>query len=594
MDKQKLVKILSGGLQSEFLPIGLPLNKQQKQWLGGLFAGLHTQSATAGSESVAGKPILIIYGTQTGNSESIAEETAELSKSFGLAPVVMDMGDVDVDMLSNTERLLIVTSTYGEGEMPDNAHLLWEAINEESAPRLDKTFFSVLALGDSSYDDFCLAGKDWDERLESLGGTRIAARVDCDVDFEDLAQDWMKNVLAIIVEKGSDDGVATVSTLSKANKPKYNRKNPLLATLKTKRALTAPESSKEIVHYEFDLGDSGESYIAGDALNIVPVNRSDLVNEFLTYFGIENTEDNYQFIVNQLTNELEIRTPSKDLVKLIATKGQSAEIEELNRLLENNDPEALDDYLWGKDSFELIRSCLGDNVNDYITLDEFISTCKPLVARAYSISSSIKKHDNEVHLTIGSVRYTTNKREQNGVASTFLADITNVGDTVYCYFSPNKSFKIPENGDLPIIMVGPGTGIAPFRSFLEAREMTEAKGDNWLFFGDRNAATDFIYRDEVEAMQSSGLLTKLSLAFSRDQEEKIYVQTRMKEEGEELFAWLERGGYFYICGDAYRMAKDVDRALHEIVSEYGNMSEDEAINYVNNLKKEKRYVRDVY
>lgn len=590
MDKQKLVSILTGGLQSEFLPIGLPLNQQQKQWLGGFFAGLQAQSATAEGSATAGKPLLIIYGTQTGNSESVAEDTAALAKLHGLTPVVMDMDDVDVALLANTERLLIVTSTYGEGEMPDNAHLLWEAICEDTAPTLDKTFYSVLALGDSSYDDFCLAGKEWDERLSALGATRIVERVDCDVDFEDPAQAWMETVLPIISEKGSDEGAAPIAatTGTKSAKSKFNRKNPLPATLKTKRILTAPESSKQIVHYEFDLADSGETYLAGDALNIVPRNRDDLVAEFVAYFNEEVSDAERQ----QLTNELEIRTPSKELVKLVAEKGQgsSAENDELNRLLANNDPEALDDFLWGKDSYELIRSCANDN----ITLGEFMATCKPLVARAYSISSSIKKHENEVHLTIGSVRYKTNEREQNGVASTYLADIAEVGDTVHCYFSPNKSFKIPENGDLPIIMVGPGTGIAPFRSFLEAREMTGATGDNWLFFGDRNASTDFIYREEVEAMQASGLLTKLSLAFSRDQEEKIYVQTRMKEQGAELFAWLERGGYFYICGDAYRMAKDVDKALHEIVAEHGNMSEDEATAYVNQLKKDKRYVRDVY
>lgn len=592
MDKQKLVNILSGGLQSEFLPIGLPLNKQQKQWLGGFFAGLQTQSATAGGDVATGKPLLIIYGTQTGNSEAVAEDAAAAAKAHGLAPVVMDMDDVDVDTLANTERLLVVTSTYGEGEMPDNAHLLWEAINEDSAPTLEKTFFSVLALGDSSYDDFCLAGKEWDERLQALGATRIAERIDCDVDYDELAQNWMDGALPILAEKGSDAGAAApVAGTSKAAKSKYNRKNPLPATLKTKRVLTATESSKQIVHYEFDLGDSGETYIAGDALNIVPRNRDDLVNEFLTYFGENGTGDNHDAIVNQLTNELEIRTPSKELVKLVVEKGgNSGDAEELNRLLAHQDPEALDDFLWGKDSFELIRSC----ADGLLSLSEFMATCKPLVARAYSISSSIKKHENEVHLTIGSVRYKTNQREQNGVASTYLADIANQGDTVFCYFSPNKSFKIPQNGELPIIMVGPGTGIAPFRSFLEAREMTGATGDNWLFFGDRNSATDFIYREEIEAMQGSGLLTKLSLAFSRDQKEKIYVQTRMKEEGADLFAWLERGGYFYICGDAYRMAKDVDRALHEIIAEHGNMSEDDAVAYVNKLKKDKRYVRDVY
>ena len=263
---------------------------------------------------------------------------------------------------------------------------------------------------------------------------------------------------------------------------------------------------------------------------------------------------------------------------------------ELKRLVENGDNEAITDFLWGLDSYQLIKTY----GNKKVGFVDFVNTCKPLAPRAYSISSSIKKHDNEVHLTIGSVRYKKEGRLQNGVASTFLADVVNEGQTVKCYFSPNKQFKIPENGDTATIMVGPGTGIAPFRAFLEEREATGAKGQNWLFFGDRNKEHDFIYQDEIEAMQETGLLSKLDLAFSRDQKEKIYVQTRMIEQGAEFFEWLEKGAYFYICGDAYRMAKDVDAALHQIIATHGNMTGDEAADYVSQLKKQKRYVRDVY
>jgi sulfite reductase (NADPH) flavoprotein alpha-component len=246
--------------------------------------------------------------------------------------------------------------------------------------------------------------------------------------------------------------------------------------------------------------------------------------------------------------------------------------------------------MYGLDSYQLIKSYGTGNITFY----DFLNTCKSISPRAYSISSSVKKHLGEVHLTISSVRYKREDRQQNGVVSTFLADLAKVGEKVSCYFSPNKQFKIPEEGDKPIIMVGPGTGIAPFRAFLEEREATQAKGGNWLFFGDRNKKHDFIYKEEIEEMQSSGLLTKLDLAFSRDQERKVYVQDKMVENGKELFEWLEAGGYFYVCGDAYRMAKDVDIALHRVIKKHGAMTEDESVTYVNKLKKQKRYVRDVY
>ena len=323
------------------------------------------------------------------------------------------------------------------------------------------------------------------------------------------------------------------------------------------------------MHFEFNLGDSGETYIAGDALNIIPENRQDLIDEILSLFG--NRPDD--LTLDKLKYELEIRIPSKELIQLVAEKTDDSE---LQRMVENDDKEALSDFVWGLDSYELIKSY----GNGKVSFIDFFNSCKPLNARAYSISSSILKHPNEVHLTVGSVRYKKEGRSQNGVASTFMADVMKVGDKVKCYFSPNKQFKVPLNGDLATIMVGPGTGIAPFRSFLEEREETGAKGKNWLFFGDRNKETDFVYRREIGAMQESGLLTKLDLAFSRDQKEKIYVQDRMIENGAEFFQWLEQGAYFYICGDAYRMAKDVDSALHEIIATHGNMSGDAAADYL--------------
>lgn len=582
-----------------FLPTDLPFNDEQKQWMGGFLAGLHTrllikeENVAQAAAPVAARPITIVYGSQTGNAEGCAEDAAEMAKAHGLSPVVLDMDDIEITDLAQAERLLVVCSTYGEGEMPDNAQALWDAISEDDAPSFANTYFSVLALGDTNYDGFCVAGKFWDERLEALGGKRICNRVDCDVDFAGPAEEWMSEALPTIAQKGSDQaGVASAGAAKpKKAKSKYNRQNPLEAELITKKVLNKEGSSKEIVHYEFSLHGSGESYEAGDALNVIALNRPDLVAELLelldaTAEQVEPFDGSNHTLGDLLTEALEIRTPSKELLAELALRNGDAE---LNRLLENNDAEAISDFLWGKDIVDLLKAYPAG-----LSAAEFIGLCKPMAPRAYSISSSINKHNEEVHLTIGSVRYRSNEREHNGVCSTYLMDVAEVGDKVKCYFSPNKNFAVPEDNDLPMIMVGPGTGIAPFRAFLEEREARAAKGPNWLFFGDRNSATDYIYEDEIGAMQASGLLTRLDLAFSRDQEEKIYVQDRMMQNGAELFRWLEQGGYFYICGDAYRMAKDVDQALHSLIAEHGGLSESEAQDYVAQLKKQKRYVRDVY
>lgn len=583
------------------LPTNLPFNAEQQHWLGGFMAGLHsrllvteqTVTAAAPAAEAALKPLTILYGSQTGNAESMAELAAEQATEHGMQAQVQDMDDVDLATLASSERVLIVTSTYGEGEMPDNAEALWQAASADDAPSFANTFFSVLALGDTSYDGFCVAGQQWDQRLEELGGQRVADRVDCDVDFEGPSQAWIDKVLPEISARGSQDvgtsGAAAPAAKKKA-KSKYNRQNPLAATLTHKRVLTGEASSKEICHFEFSLGDSGERYEAGDAVYLIAHNREDLVDELLPLVqatGDEVLPGETQPLRQLLTETREIRTPSKEFLAELAKRADASDVQ---ALLDNEDGSALIDFLWGKDLVDLLKAYPAAQFN----AEELLSLTKPLAARAYSISSSINKHDNEVHLTIGSVRYHSHGRDHHGVCSTWLADVVNEGDPVSCYFAPNKNFAVPEDNDLPIIMVGPGTGIAPFRAFLEEREIRAASGDNWLFFGDRNAASDFIYRDELTGWQDSGLLTRLDLAFSRDQEEKIYVQDRMIEHGKELFDWFERGAYFYICGDAYRMAKDVDAALHQLIAEHGGFSEAEAVDYVNNLKSQKRYVRDVY
>jgi len=391
---------------------------------------------------------------------------------------------------------------------------------------------------------------------------------------------------------GGSTTATVVEAEAPAEKSQYNRKNPFPAKMQVNRWVTAPSSSKETRHYEISIAGSGMTYEAGDALCVVPTNCPELVKDIVDAIGCNGDENEFVHgelmpFAEALRTQFEIKTPSKELIEEIASRSGN---KDLNALLESGDKDKLADYLWGRDTLDLLRQ----NPGCEFSAAEFIELLKPLQHRAYSISSSGKKYPDSVHLTVASVRYDSFDRQHKGVCSTFLADLVDDTTEVRCFFTPNKVFRVPDDNSLPMIMVGPGTGLAPFRAFLQEREYRKASGKNWLFFGDRNAATDFMYRDEIEAMQASGLLTRLDLAFSRDQAEKIYVQDKMRENGAELFAWLEQGGYFFVCGDAYRMAKDVDKALHDVIAEHGKFSEQQAIDYVNQLKKDKRYVRDVY
>lgn len=579
-------------MKAPFIPLNAPYSDTQRAWLSGFFAGMHSQMLhSAGSVNQANARTLhILFGSQTGNSASLANDAAARAKSHGLMPVVKSMDEVDMAQLAKMEYLLIITSTYGEGAMPDNAEMLWETANSDDAPRLENLNYSVLALGDTSYDLFCQAGIDWDNRLQALGANRVFDRVDCDVDFEAPAEKWISEVIPLMAEGA--ETVAVLDTTSQPAKSAYNRKNPFPAKLQVNRILTALDSSKETRHYEISIAGSGLSYEAGDAMCVIPTNCPQLVADILQALGCSGNEEepvNGELIPlsEALRTQFEIKLPSKEFLEEIAKRSGD---QELNTLLSAGDKDKLNDYLWGRDILDLLLQFPGAE----LSAAEFLRLLKPLQHRAYSISSSGKQYPDSVHLTVASVRYDAHGRHHKGVCSTYLADLVSENTDVRIFFTPNNNFRVPSDDSLPMIMVGPGTGIAPFRAFLQEREFRKATGKNWLFFGDRNAATDFIYREEIEAMQASGLLTRLDLAFSRDQAEKIYVQDRMLEHGAELYAWLEQGGYFFVCGDAYRMAKDVDQALLDVIRIHGNKSATEAADYVNHLKKDKRYVRDVY
>ncbi len=575
------------------IPQNAPYSDNQRAWLSGFFAGMHSHILHSAGESKAenARVLHILYGSQTGNAESVANDAAAAAKTLGLLPVVKSMDEVEASALADMGYLLIVTSTYGEGDMPDNAQMLWDAVNADNAPRLENTQYSVLALGDTSYDLFCQAGIEWDQKLSELGAKRIYDRVDCDVDFETPAENWIGCVIPIMAE-GTTTGTVIDVQAPAQDKPQYSRKNPFPATLQVNKLITAANSSKETRHYEISIAGSGLSYEAGDALCVVPSNCPQLVSDIIKAIGCTGDEEvpsngELTSLSEALRCQFEIKLPSKELIEEIAQRSGD---QELNGILASGDKDKLADYLWGRDTLDLLLQF----PQVEFSAAEFLALLKPLQHRAYSISSSGKMYPDSVHLTVASVRYHSHNRDHKGVCSTYLADIADADNPVKVFFTPNKTFRVPDDNSLPMIMVGPGTGIAPFRAFLQERKFRQASGKNWLFFGDRNAATDFIYKDELQAMQDSGVLNRLDLAFSRDQAEKIYVQDKMLEHGSELFAWLEQGGYFFVCGDAYRMAKDVDQALHDVIAKFGNRTPEQAVEYVNQLKKDKRYVRDVY
>jgi len=590
-----------------YIPESAPFSTEQRAWLNGFLAGLFSQ--TPGGVSAPqlnvtppkpGEPLLILFGSQTGSAEGLAKELAKDSEARGFAPKLAALNDFASVGFANSAKAVIVSSTWGDGEPPDNAVNFWSWLNAETVPRLENLNYAVLGLGDKNYSDFCGASKKFDERLAALGAKRLAPRGECDVDYEGPAQSWMEglwdklgsgNTGAPASGPAGSNG-STKHAGSETGAPKaYGKSHPFPAKLLKNQLLNKPGSGKEVRHYEIALNGSGLTYEAGDALGVVPVNCPELVDDVLAALQAKPDEnvkfgDNIMALREALTHHFDVSKPSQDLLAKVA---QAAPQSELAALLAPERRDDLKKWLWGRQVIEVLHQLPAP-----LPVTELFPLLKRLAPRLYSISSSPKAHPGEVHLTVGAVRYESHGRVRKGVASTFLAD--RVGDTefVKVFVQPSHGFKPPANGDLPIIMVGPGTGIAPFRAFLEERQTLGAKGKNWLFFGDQKRDADFLYEEQLTAWQQSGFLTRLDLAFSRDQAEKVYVQDRMLDNAAELWTWLEAGAHFYVCGDASRMAKDVDAALHKTVETAGGKNPEEATAYVAKLKSDKRYQRDVY
>lgn len=570
----------------------------QVEWLSGYLSGYRaaqqaiTEPAVSMETVTAEQPALtILYGSQTGNAEELAEQLADSAKTHGIKTSVIDMAAYKPKQLKKEQYLAVLSSTHGEGDPPDNALDFYEFLQGRKAPKLAGLQYSVLSLGDSSYEFFCQTGKDFDSRLTELGAEAIVPRVDCDVDYDDAAEAWINDLVNALAESAQPRQASTAVAAKAATKQsQYDRKHPFPAAVMTKQKLNGRGSQKEVLHIELSLEDSDLQYQPGDAVGVYPQNDPYLVAELIDLMGFDHDEqvelddDTYK-LSEVLLHYREITVLTRPLLEKWAALSQS---ESLQQLLE--DKSAVNDWLQGRDLIDLQQQYpLGD-----VTASEFVGLLRKLPPRLYSIASSQAAVEDEVHLTVATVRYTAHDRARSGVASTWLADRLGEEETVPVYIDGNKNFKLPQDDNAPIIMVGPGTGVAPFRSFMQEREEREASGANWLFFGDQHFLTDFLYQVEWLGWRDSGLLTRLDVAFSRDQEDKVYVQHRLRERAADIWQWFQDGAYLYVCGDAVSMAPDVNEALLDIISEQGKMSRDEANDYLRDLSKDKRYQRDVY
>jgi sulfite reductase (NADPH) flavoprotein alpha-component len=597
-----------------YIPNSAPFTPEQRAWLNGYLAGLFADAAlgeaephAAGARVVPTEPLLVLYGSQTGTAEQLARRLAREAEQRSFAPRVMEMNACAPAELAKETRLVVITSTWGDGDPPDNAAVFWAQLNSEAAPKLGQLHFSVLALGDRNYPDFCGAGKKLDARLEALGARRVAARADCDTDYETTARTWMEELWPALGQVKGGVGelpeslpavVRSVSSFGPASPPEemapaYGRNKPFPARLTANRRLNGPGSAKDTRHFEISMEGSGLSYEVGDALGVMPTNCPALAAEIIYALGCDGEEAVIDAkgvetsLRSALLRDQVITRPTTSLLKVLAEESGDAE---LAGLLAPERQSELDKFVYGREVIDFLLRYPGVK----LAPAKFTGLLGKLQPRLYSISSSPKAHPGEVHLTVAAVRYESHGRSRKGICSTFLADRVDADTTVPVFFQSSPGFRLPRDANTPVIMIGPGTGVAPFRAFLEERHAVGAKGGHWLFFGDQRQACDFLYREQLEAMRAEGTLTRLDLAFSRDQEEKIYVQTRMRESGKEVWAWLQEGAHLYVCGDAKRMAKDVDAALLEIIQSAGGKTADEADEYVRQLKAGKRYQRDVY
>lgn len=573
------------------------LNPQQLAWVSGYFWGLSQINAPQLSSvqtlplAAVGK-LSIIFASQTGNAKGVAQALLKEAQAEGINAQLFDASDYKGKDLAKETHVIFVASTNGEGEAPDNALVLHEFLKSKKAPKLPNLKYGVLGLGDSSYEFFCQTGKDFDQFLENLGAQRLIERLDADVDYQVAATQWRTQVLSIL--KDELTGAAAVTSVatfavSQTAESHYSKEQPYTASLSTSQKITGRDSGKDVRHIEIDLADSGITYQPGDALGVWYENRPQLVDALLDSVGLSGNEQvqvdgETLSLHSALTHYYEITAANPQLVAQFAELAQSEKLTSLAQ-----DKEALRVYATRTQVIDVLRE---EKIS--LSASQLLSLLRRLTPRLYSIASSQSEVGEEVHLTVGVVEYEHEGEQRLGGASTFLAHQLEEGAPVKVFVEHNNNFKLPSDDNAPLIMVGPGTGIAPFRSFIQERENRSAAGKNWLLFGDRTFTQDFLYQVEWQKYLKSGVLNRLDVAFSRDQHEKVYVQHRLLEQAELVWQWLQEGAYFYVCGDASRMAKDVHQALITVVEQQGGLNREQAEEYVSELRKAKRYQRDVY
>ena len=579
------------------------LSPLQLAWSSGYLAakseqgGISSVAVQMQSQAKPASTLTILYASQTGNAKGVATKLATSASEAGIAVNLKNVADYKAKGLKNESHLLIVSSTNGEGEAPDDALAFHEFLLSKKAPKLPNLSYSVLALGDSSYEFFCQTGKDFDERLQALGATQVAARVDCDVDYQQEASAWSATIVeALKDELTADNNLAEVVTLPTASaaESQYSKENPYAAELSLSQKITGRDSNKDVRHIEIDLGDSGLTYQVGDALGIYFENDAQLVNELITALGFSADDEvtvngKTLSLVQALTNQLEITQTAANFVEFWANASADKTL-----LALIDDKAALREFANNHQVVDVISSAKAENV----TGQAFVDALRHITPRLYSIASSQTEVEDEVHLTVGLVEYQQGDKTRAGAASSFLGKRLEQGGTVRVFVEHNNNFRLPEQAQTSVIMIGPGTGVAPFRAFMQEREAQQDNGvelgKSWLFFGDQTFTQDFLYQVEWQNYLKTGLLNKLDVAFSRDQAEKIYVQDRLQENASEVYQWLEQGAHLYICGDANRMAKDVHQTLVNIIVEQGDKTTEQAEAYLKTLRTNKRYQKDVY
>ncbi|MWV42996.1 assimilatory sulfite reductase (NADPH) flavoprotein subunit [Paenibacillus sp. HJL G12] len=595
--------------QADLLNRLLPtLTGSQASWLSGYLAALHGSAAAipvqanlqtaAVPETAAAREVTILFGSQTGNCSGLAQKISKKLTAQGAQVTVSSMSDFKPNNLKKVQNLLIVVSTHGEGEPPDNAISFYEFLHGKRAPQLDGMSFSILALGDTSYEFFCQTGKDFDKRLEELGGKRIADRVDCDVDFDEPADEWMNEVLKALSAADASGISGTpgspVTGIASETESEYSRTHPFHAEILENLNLNGRGSDRETRHVEISLDGSGLQYEPGDSLGIYPENHPDLVDDLIQTMGwnpqesITISKHGDQLALREaLLRHYEISVLTKPLIAQVA---ELSDNQQLKELLASGHEQELKGYIEERDLLDLVL----DYQLQGITAQAFAGILRKLPARLYSIASSSKAYPDEVHVTVRSVRYDAHGRDRYGVCSVQLAERLQSGDSLPVYIQHNPNFRLPVNPDTPIIMIGPGTGVAPFRAFLGDREESGAEGKTWLFYGDQHFSTDFLYQTEWQRWLKDGVLSRMDVAFSRDTDQKVYVQHRMFEKSRELYEWLQEGACVYVCGDEKKMAHDVHSTLAAILEQEGGFSKEAAAEYLLQMQQEKRYQRDVY